>query len=64
MKTIPLAALPSFIQEAVQKGHTVETVVRKGKKIVARLSYRAERPSKSEVRIPCLIVPTSPFHRG
>ena len=63
-KTIKLAELPGFIQEQIDNGCTVSAVVKKGRKIVARLDFRSESNDRDEVRIPCIVVPDSPFHKN
>lgn len=62
MKTMQLSELPNFIQKAIEKGESVEMIVRSGRKVTTRLTFRIEPASKDEVRIPCLLVPKSPFH--
>lgn len=61
-KNIQLSELATLIQKMITTGHTVETTVRKGSKIVMRMKFKIEGQSDSEVRIPCLVVPPSPFN--
>ncbi len=59
-----LSELPEYLQRMMLTGHTVTTVVWKDGVKVARLDFKLEESDKrDEVRIPCVIVPPSPFHK-
>ena len=65
MKTMNLAELPAFVQKHITLGDVVSMKITRGKKIVADLQFfqQVVKPSKTEVRIPCVIVPESIFQK-